>query len=61
MTKENLVAEKTSKVIDENREGLESLAREEQAQKEREHPVKTKVKRLYKRYVKKPKAEPLVV
>lgn len=59
--KETVDYEKATKIIEENRDGLESLAKEEEAEEEIRHPVKTKIKRLYKKYVKKPKADPLVI
>lgn len=58
---EDFRAEKARKIIDENREGLESLAKEEPAQKERDHPVKAKARRIYRKYIKKPKAKPVVI
>lgn len=56
-----LPEEKVRKIITENQEGLKSLAREEPAKEDREHSVKMKLKRIYRKYVKKPKAKPLVI
>ncbi|MFB6180364.1 MAG: hypothetical protein ABEJ93_00650 [Candidatus Nanohalobium sp.] len=60
-TEEKLPKEKVRKIIAENREGLESLAKEEPAKEERDHPIKMKLKRIYRKHIRKPKAEPLVI
>ncbi|MFB6099978.1 MAG: hypothetical protein ABEK16_01780 [Candidatus Nanohalobium sp.] len=45
----------------ENAEGLAKLADEDEAGEIREHPFRHKLKRLYRRYVKKPEAKPVEV
>jgi hypothetical protein len=42
-------------------EGLAKLADEEEAEEMRSHPVKRKLKRLYRRYIKRPEAQPVEV
>lgn len=45
----------------ENLRGLAKLADEEEAESMRDRPIRRKLKRLYRRYVKKPEAEPVEV
>lgn len=58
---EDLRAEKAKRIISENQEGLESLAEEEPAREEREHPYRSKLKRIYRKYIKRPKAQAMVI
>lgn len=58
---QDLRAEKAKRILSENQEGLESLAAEEPARMEREHPYRAKVKRFYRKYIKRPKASPMVI
>ncbi|QGA80379.1 hypothetical protein [Candidatus Nanohalobium constans] len=44
-----------------SRRGLEKLAEESEAEEMREHRLKRKLKKYYRRYIKKPEAQPVEV
>ena len=55
------VTSELEELVERNSEGLEKLASEEPAVERRERPVRAEIKRLYRKYVKKPEAEPAIL
>ena len=50
-----------AEIIKKNEEGLEKLADEKPAEERRNNPIAAEAKRLIRKYVKKPKAEPAYI
>lgn len=61
MNEENDEAKFIGSIAKENIEGLAKLAEEKESEEMRSHPIRRKVKRLYRRYFTKPEAEPVEV
>jgi len=49
------------RIIEENAEGLEKLARESTARERRDHPLISKIKKLYREHIKEPQAQPAYI